>query len=125
MTPMIDVVFLLLIFFVLTFRITMPEGDFSVRMSPQGQVHAAAIDTDSVQVRLLADAGGVLSAIQLNGEGIENFALLRQHVAAISASKPDLGIKLFPDEHLRYDYVIQAMTAMHGISNRIEFIRQK
>ena len=32
MTPMIDVVFQLMIFFMLTFNIIAPEGDFDVRM---------------------------------------------------------------------------------------------
>ena len=32
MTAMIDVVFQLLIFFVMTFKIVLPEGDFNIRM---------------------------------------------------------------------------------------------
>ena len=35
MTPMIDIVFNLLIFFVMTFKITAPEGDFNVKMPAQ------------------------------------------------------------------------------------------
>jgi len=134
MTPMIDVVFLLLIFFVLTFRIIIPEGDFNVRMSPMGQVQAAVLDTDSVKVRLLADANGSLVAIQLNGEGIESFDLLRKYVLEISLAKPDLEVELFPDENLRYEHVIRAITAVNGeildgqirkISDKIKFVRQK
>jgi len=133
MTPMIDVVFLLLIFFVLTFRIIVPEGDFNIDMSPMGQAQAVVIDTDSIQVRLLADNNGSLTAIQLNGEGVDNFDLLRKHVWEISLAKPDLEIELFPDEHLRYDYVIRAITAVNAeivdgqirrISDKIKFVRQ-
>jgi len=135
MTPMVDVVFLLLIFFVLPFRIIIPEGDFNVRMSPMGQARAFEIDTDSVQVRLLADDNGSLAAIQLNGEGVENFDLLRHHVSAISLTRPDLEVELFLDEHLRYEYTIRAFTAVSGemledgqvrtISERITFVRAK
>ena len=134
MTPMIDVVFLLLIFFVLTFRIIIPEGDFPVRMSPMGLAQAAVPDTDSVQVRLFADADGSLSAIQLNGEGIENFDFLRKSVLEISLENPDLEVELFPDENLHYEYVIRAITAVNGeildgqvrtISDKIKFVRQK
>ncbi len=32
MTAMIDIVFLLLIFFVMTFKVLAPEGDFNVKM---------------------------------------------------------------------------------------------
>jgi len=131
---MIDVVFLLLIFFVLTFRIIIPEGDFPVRMSPMGLAQAAVPDTDSVQVRLFADADGSLSAIQLNGEGIENFDFLRKSVLEISLENPDLEVELFPDENLHYEYVIRAITAVNGeildgqvrkISDKIKFVRQK
>ena len=114
MTPMIDVVFLLLIFFVLTFKFIMPEGDFNVRMSPMGQAHATPLDTDSVQIRLTANDNGSLSAIQLNGEIMENFDMLRQRVSAISLTMPDLEVELFPDEHLRYEYVIRTITAVSG-----------
>jgi len=134
MTPMIDVVFLLLTFFVMTFRMIIPEGDFNVRMSSMGQERPAAVDTDSVQVRLLADADGSLLAIQLNGENVENFDLLRHHVLAISLAKPDLEVALFVDEHLCYEYLIRAMTAVNGeihegqirkICDKIKFVRLK
>ena len=124
MTPMIDVVFLLLTFFVLTFKIIIPEGDFNVRMSPIGQVLAVPVASDSVQVRLIANAHGSLSAIQLNGEDIENFDSLRQHVMDISHAKPVLEIELLPDEQLCYEYVIQAFTAVSPICNNIKFVRQ-
>jgi len=118
---------------VMTFRIIIPEGDFNIRMSPMGQAPAAVIDTDSLQVRLIADAEGSLAAIQLNGEEIDGFDLLRQRVSAISVMNPDLEVTLFPDEHLRYEYVIRAVTAVNGeihegqvrtICNRIKFVRQ-
>ena len=133
MTPMIDVVFLLLTFFVMTFRIIVAEGDFNVQMSPIGQAQTAVSDTDSVQVRLFADADGALSEIQLNGENIDNFDLLRQRVVAISLAKPDLDAELSPDENLRYEYLIRAITAVNGeihdgqirpVCNKIKFVRQ-
>ena len=134
MTPMIDLVFLLLTFFVLTFRIIIPEGDFNIQMSPMGQAQPVEVDTDSVLVRLTADPDGVLSAIQLNGEDIDNFDLLRQRVSAIALTKPDLEVVLCPDDHLHYEYFIWAYTAVKGefhegqirqISNSIKFARQR
>ena len=134
MTPMIDVVFLLLTFFVMTFKIIIPEGDFNLEMSPQGEQQAAVAMTEPVQVRLLADANGLLSAIQLNGEDINNFDLLRQRVSAIGFANPDLEVVLFADEHLRYEYLIKAVTAVNGeihdghlhkICDKIKFARQR
>jgi len=134
MTPMIDVVFLLLTFFVMTFKIIVPEGDFNVHMPPSGQNQPADMTNEPVQVRLVADADGGLAAIQLNGENVDNFDVLRQRVSAIGSAKPDLEAVLFPDEHLRYEYVINAITAVHGeihegqirkICDNIKFVRQK
>ena len=136
MTPMIDVVFLLLTFFVLTFRIIIPEGDFNVRMSPAGQVQGAETNIDSMQIRLIAHENGSLLAIQLNGEDIQNanFDILRRCVSEISLADPDLEVELFPDEHLRYEYIIRAITAVNGeirdgkirkICDKIKFVRQK
>ena len=134
MTPMIDVVFLLLTFFVMTFKIIVPEGDFNIQMPPMGQVQSAETNPDSVQIRLLAHADGSLAAILLNDENMEHFDLLRQRVSAISLTKPDLDILLFPDEHLHYEYTIKAITAVNGeihdgqirtICRNIKFARQK
>jgi biopolymer transport protein ExbD len=134
MTPMIDVVFLLLTFFVMTFKIIVPEGDFNVQMSPMGQAQPSETNPDSVQIRLLAHADGSLSAILLNDENIEHFDLLRQRVSAISLTKPNLEVVLFSDEHLHYEHGINAITAINGevhegkirkICNNIKFARQK
>ena len=114
MTPMIDVVFLLLIFFVLTFKIIVPEGDFNVQMAPLGQAQPIDIDTDSIRVRLIADADGALSAIQLNNDDVENLDILRQRIAL---TKPDLDVLLIFDDHLRYEYLISAITAVNGDSH--------
>jgi biopolymer transport protein ExbD len=125
MTPMIDVVFLLLTFFVLTFRIIVPEGDFNVEMSPMGHDQPVEVEPDSVQIRLIAHADGSLSAIQFNDEDIEHFALLRQRVAAIGKKNADLEVVLFPDEHLRFEHTVEAITAVSGIYDNIKFARQK
>ena len=134
MVPMIDMVFLLLVFFVLTFRFIIPEGDFNVQMSPMGQALPVVANVDSAQVRLLAHEDGSLAAIQLNGEDIEHFELLRQRVSAISQVNPDLEVELFPDDHLRFEYGIQALTAVNAeivdgqireITDNIKFIRER
>jgi biopolymer transport protein ExbD len=119
---------------VLTFKIIVPEGDFNIRMSPMGQAQPAeAPDIDSVQVRLIADANGLLSSILLNDKDVENFDLLRQRVSALCLTKPDLEIVLCPDEHLHYEYFIQAITAVNGewhegrirkICDNIKFARE-
>ena len=133
MTPMTDVVFLLLAFFVLTFKIIVPEGDFNIQMSSMGQALPVEIDTDSVQVRLYANEDGLLSEIQLNDKKVENFDSLRQSVLAIVLTNPDLEVVLCSDEHLHYEYVVKAITAVNGevrgeqivkITDKIKFARE-
>ena len=43
MTPMIDMVFQLLIFFILTLNIVDPEGDFNLRLPKPGSAQAQQI----------------------------------------------------------------------------------
>jgi len=114
MTPMIDVVFLLLTFFVLTFRIIVPEGDFNIQMSSMGQAQPDVTDADSVLVRLYANEDGLLSEIQLNDTKIEDFNVLRQSVLAIALRNPTVEVVLHPDEHLHYEHLLQAITAVNG-----------
>ena len=68
MTPMIDVVFLLLIFFMLTFKITIPEGNFNINM-PLTAPTAGLPDQNfrpEIKVRLIADPAGTLTEIRIN-----------------------------------------------------------
>jgi len=123
MTPMTDVVFLLLAFFVMTFKINVPEGDFNIQMSPMGQAQPVKVDTDSVLVSLYANEDGVLSEIQLNDKKIENFDSLRQSVSAIALTNPGLEVVLRPDKHLHYEYLVKAITAVFEISDNIKFAR--
>ena len=67
MTSMIDVVFLLLIFFVMTFKIVELEGDFSVRMPLAGSDSMTMDPTDlPLKLRLQADENGKLTTMSLN-----------------------------------------------------------
>ena len=135
MIPMIDMVFLLLTFFVLTFRFIIPEGDFNIQMSSMEQAPHVAVDTDVVQVRLLADENGRLAEIQLDGgrldgEMMERFEMLRQRVSAIGLARrileqSDLEVELFPDGHLRYEYLVRAITAITETTNNIKFPRER
>ena len=81
MTSMIDVVFLLLIFFVLTFRVVLPEGDFSIKLPPDaGEVKENTL-REPIQVRLTADGQGELKEIIINNVSAnKNFRELRARV---------------------------------------------
>ncbi len=66
MTPMIDIVFQLLIFFIMTFKIVVQEGDFNVKM-PKAAQSDEIIDelVTPIVVTLTADEHGNLNEIDI------------------------------------------------------------
>lgn len=122
MTPMIDIVFNLLIFFIMTFRIAAQEGDFNVQM-PLASTQAGTPDPQDVQLpmklQLRAGEGGVLAGIQLNDKSFPGFEQLHlEIVQQIGDAGPDVRqsaeVELNCDYDLRYEYVIAAITAVSG-----------
>ena len=129
MTPMIDVVFQLLIFFMLTFKIAVPEGDFNVNMP---LVAAAPGDPEDFQhemkVRLLADDNGLLAGIYLNDRPLlgaspeQLIASLRDDIRQVVELFGGVGdpldqepeVELDPDYHLKYEYTMAALSACSG-----------
>ncbi len=122
MTPMVDIVFLMLVFFVMTFKIVVPEGDFSINMPPAGQSDTQPLDLppEPLRVKLVAAESGELSAIQLGDNSLgKDFGELRQRVLGVvmqrgGPEEADIEVELAPDEHLHYRYVIDAITAVTG-----------
>lgn len=130
MTSMIDVVFLLLIFFVMTFKISVQEGDFNVRM-PQPGTAAAPSDTSlPLNLRLRADGNGRIAEIILNDNSFgQDFNALNQYILSYvggtdgpqGEDSPEVEIDL--DYNLRYEHVIQAITAVTGQRQGDDIIR--
>ncbi|MBN1853968.1 MAG: biopolymer transporter ExbD [Pirellulales bacterium] len=122
MTPMIDIVFQLLVFFVMTFRIALPEGDFSIQMpSASASATLEPQTSPTLQVRLKARADGELTSITLDGTSMSDFTDLQQRIRRIvrdsagpGESGSDREVEIDCDYHLKYDYVIQAITAISG-----------
>ncbi len=123
MTSMIDIVFLLLVFFVMTFKIVELEGDFSVRMPLASQSSGSIDDTDlPLKLRLQADPAGQLASIRMNEVdlGVDFNALQNTVISLVSGQLPseEAGdgpeVEIDTDFNLRYEYVINAITAVSG-----------
>ncbi|TWU65392.1 MULTISPECIES: ExbD/TolR family protein [Crateriforma] len=134
MTSMIDVVFLLLIFFVMTFKIVEMEGDFSVRMPLASDAAAVTDPTDlPLKLRMTADANGNLSAMLLNDSPLGNdpaaFDRLRASIVDIvGTTAPIEGddgpeIEIDADYSLRYENVIRAFTAVSGYKDGNQIVK--
>ena len=122
MTPMIDIVFQLLAFFIMSLKIVQPEGDFDVRM-PLGAAAAAAPDEEQIppiRIRLTAGATG-LGGIAMNGTPVANFAELQERVIALvgldtgpNSIADKTEVELDCDFDLPYEYVVNAISAVSG-----------
>jgi biopolymer transport protein ExbD len=123
MTPMIDIVFQLLIFFIMTFKIVAPEGDFNIKM-PLGKPSQGLPPIDQappMTVRLKAARNGQLVDIQFGQRSLgTNFQALREQIRqslgddAGPAAAANTEVELDCDYQLRYEYVVDAITAVTG-----------
>jgi biopolymer transport protein ExbD len=124
MTPMIDIVFQLLVFFIMTFKIVSQEGDFNVKM-PLSAPSEGLPDEDKLppmKVRLRAASDGQIAQISLNDNNFGvNFDSLRNYIISVVGDARGPGsiqdtaeIELDADFNLRYEHVIQTITAVSG-----------
>jgi biopolymer transport protein ExbD len=123
MTPMIDVVFQLMSFFMCSLKVVSPEGDFDIRM-PLGVAAAAAPDDQQVppiRVKLTANPDGALAGIAMNGQPVADFEELRKRIVALVGT--DTGpnslaerteVELDCDYGLKYVNVVRAITSVSG-----------
>ena len=125
MTPMIDVVFQLLIFFMFSLKIVAPEGDFGINM-PIGAPSEVSPDEPllpDIKVRLVAAPDGELVALQLNrrdlGTGDEAFERLNGEILRIlgnpaDPANKDMEVEIDADYNLNYRYTVKAIAAARG-----------
>jgi biopolymer transport protein ExbD len=113
MTPMIDIVFQLLVFFVMSFKIVEVEGDFNIKMP-------AAAPSEG-PVRLEADNQGRLAGIRLGSKPLTSFQALHLEIRALIGDDRGPGsfaesaeVELDVDYNLKYEYVVHAITAISG-----------
>ena len=126
MAPMIDVVFQLLIFFMLTLKIIRPEGEFGINMPLTGNPTEPTEEPllPEMKVRVRAGAGGELAGVELNGRGLgadeDAFLDLTASIRRIagdpedSAARDELSVEIDPDYGLDYRYFIRAIGAVSG-----------
>lgn len=122
MTPMIDIVFQLLTFFIMTLKIATPEGDFSIKM-PLAAPRAGVPDPDALppmKLRLVAASNGDCADIILNARsfsGANRWKELHNHIASIvgeGSQAAEAEVEIDADYNLKYENVIEAITAVSG-----------
>jgi len=124
MTPMIDIVFQLLTFFIMTFKIVAAEGDFDIKMplSSRSEGPPPEEQLPPMKVRLVATSGGQLSKIKLNDndfgvsfDGLHNYIIsLIGDDRGPGSNQESAEVELDCDPQLHYEHVIRAITAVSG-----------
>ncbi len=124
MTPMIDIVFQLLVFFIMTFKIVSQEGDFNIKM-PIAAPSEGLPDEDKLppmKIRLRAGGNGQLASISLNDNNFGvSFDALHRYIISIVGDDRGPGsvqetaeVELDIDYNLQYEYVIRCITTVSG-----------
>jgi len=115
MTPMIDIVFLLLVFFVMTFQIVVPEGDFSIEMSQPASSGPPPIALP-LDVYLAASEDGSLAELRLGDRKLRSMedlaAQVRQLAELQQPASPEVHIH--SQSGLHYKHLMDAMSAISG-----------
>jgi biopolymer transport protein ExbD len=127
-TPMLDMAFQLLAFFVLTFQAPSPETHLDLDLpvtpaalpgAPQGEARpgpAQTVDSDlenDLWIRAEADDLGDLKALRLGEAGLPDIATLGERLKRYSEvleGRP-LRVRLVADDGLRYEEAARIMTA--------------
>jgi len=121
--PLIDMVFLLLVYFMVTASLVKSEGDLGIRL-PGALAQAQSVDMPDEQIIELAESGRVF----LNGREFDSatdqqlpelHATLRRYKQAADANKTDAMITIAAHDETKHQRVIDVMNACAaaGIKN--------
>ena len=120
MTPMIDVVFLLLIFFMCTLRMIAVEGQFSTFLPKDVGTAAskAPQELDKLKIRIVMRGEytpGVrnweFSAPNFNKNDVK---ALQKHVQRFVLRSPDAPVEISPSSKVPYEAVVEVLNACVG-----------
>jgi biopolymer transport protein ExbD len=144
MTPMLDMIFQLLVFFILTFKPVIDEGQFGVNVSGMNISGASLLPTmvpgmnegpesdlnelqfiPPLRVRLIAGSDGKLgvNGIILGDRPLQSMEYLLFELRGLVRGSPDdFEVMLEADAKLRYEYIVQAVNAIsHAGVKKINF----
>lgn len=124
MTPMIDVVFQLMIFFMLTLKVSATEGNFDISMPIKGPSSSPEVkNVQDIKVKLEANADGTMSALYIGnrnlGTGPKAFAELNREIRQAIGKPGGLAAKeqeveLDPAYNLNFQDLVNAIDACTG-----------
>lgn len=127
MTAMIDIVFQLLVFFILTFKVTAMETDFGIQMPLEGSGGAFDVMPELIQVTLKAGADRNIAGIEVDNQmdlqtfnGPDMFQQLTAYVERSLAANgdptqaPETEVEFVIDPPLRYKWTVKGIESVSG-----------
>lgn len=127
MTAMIDIVFQLLVFFIMTFKVVAQEGDFNIRMPLASTNANESMDDDLpeiIYVTLTAGTNGNINSISIEDgatfSDADMYDKLTKHVEGKLAGEGDpekaketeVEFEISPE--LKYSYTVKAIEHVSG-----------
>ena len=127
LTPMIDVVFLLLIFFMVTMRIVQEETQLEVPL-PQSAIHPPPppkFPPQDIEVEIAGDGKVVVDGISVGGPGDSNLTGLanyfyRQGQLAIRDPESKVIVSIKPDKMARHKHTTNVLNALAKANEGLE-----
>jgi biopolymer transport protein ExbD len=137
MTPMIDIVFQLLTFFIMSLKIAAAEGDFNIKMPLAAPREGVPDERQSTtyHLRMVANPDGSLKTLRLDDKTLgSNIASPAQAAGAFQALHNEIitrvgddrgpgsvaktdEVEISADYNLSYENVIAAITSVSGYIN--------
>lgn len=132
MTSMIDIVFQLLVFFIMTFKVVVQEGDYNVKMPLKSVAENDSMDDPPQLIRILLRSGdsGAIASIEVDDEvevktiTSDNVRDLYGQLNAMIEAKvaggdnpeegADTEVEFDIDYDLQYGYTVRAIEAVSG-----------
>lgn len=112
LTPMIDVTFQLLIFFICTLKFKTLEGKLETELPKDVGVNAAPVDIllDKTEIHIMVDASMPDGfAVVLNGRKMPNMVTLKNKLKALKESSDEVKATLYPQKGVTYSMVVKVV----------------
>jgi biopolymer transport protein ExbD len=111
LTPMIDVVFLLLIFFIVTIKFKVLEGKLETELPKDVGVNQGDVELlEKIELRIAkATSNPAGFIVQINGRTMPNMATLRSELTNWLKMDDEARATLYPDVGVTYEQVVQVV----------------
>lgn len=112
LTPMIDVVFLLLIFFIVTMKFKVLEGKLETELPKDVGVNSSPVDDllEKVEINILPDPTQEYGMrVYVNSQSMPNMSTFRAKLKTWHDLDPKTRVTLYPEPKINYEQVIKVV----------------